>query len=338
MGQYHHLISGLPDITIEDSKQAYSVYEFKGEIYKVLSCKDRALIDLFFLKYDNANLLRWLKDPEAEMDERGAISKEIFEALLSSIADKKSKKEDLEIEDEEERKSAKLLKRGIKKVPPYIIEFLKQYQKKIEEQNREEQDESEDLAFALEIEPIEPDDDEKNEVERPEIAWEDILATLYYAYAMKKGNKFISQWFEINLNIKNILIAVTCRKHGLDKNLYIIGDSKIAKTLRSSNAKDYNLEDEVEYLSSVLKLAEEPDLVMREKRIDILKWEWLEYNTIFKVFGIESVFSYLLRVEMIERWAGLDQSMGEETFRELIMAMKKESNSTLEEFKKNNKR
>ena len=338
MGQYHHLIAGLPDITIEDSKQAYSVYGFRDDIYGVLSSKDREYIDLLFLKYDNMNLLRWLEDPEAKQDERGVISKEIFEALLSSVAKKRSKEEGFESEDEEGHKAAETLRKSLKKVPTYIVEFLKQYQKKIEEQNQEEserQEEKEDFTFTLEVEP---GDNEKSEVVLPEIAWEDILAALYYAYAMKKGNRFISQWFEMNLNIKNILIAVTCKKHNLDKNLYIISNNDVAKALKNSGTKDFNLGDEVEYLSATLKLAEETDLVMREKRIDILKWEWLEYNTIFKIFGIESVFAYLLKVEMIERWTGLDKSMGEETFRELIMAMKRESNSTLKEFKKNNKR
>jgi len=329
MGQYHHLIAGLPDITLEDSKQAYSVFDFKGEINEILSRRDRTLLNLFFLKYDNLNLLNWLKDPDAERDERGTLSKEDFEDLLSSIQDKKSKKD----QEQEKRKRPK-------KVPAYLIEFLKRYQEKIEKENPGNQEDQEDFEFAPQLEQFKLDQDEaeKGDFENPNIAWEDILSAMYYAYAMKKGNRFISQWFGINLNVKNILTAITCRKHGLDKNLYIIGNNSVATALRTSNAKDYNLGDEIEYLPSVLKLAEETDLVMREKRVDLLKWEWLEYNTIFKVFGIESIFAYLLKVEMIERWTGLDKTVGENTFRELIKTMKRESNSALEEFKKNNKR
>ena len=38
---------------------------------------------------------------------------------------------------------------------------------------------------------------------------EDRLATLYYAYAMKCKNKFVSAWFGFNLVINNVLVALT---------------------------------------------------------------------------------------------------------------------------------
>ena len=58
MSKYYYLISGLPNIALDDSKLAYSVCEFRTEIEDMLSSKDKRLIDLFYLKYDNINLLR----------------------------------------------------------------------------------------------------------------------------------------------------------------------------------------------------------------------------------------------------------------------------------------
>ena len=69
-----------------------------------------------------------------------------------------------------------------------------------------------------------------------------------------------------------------------------------------------------------------------------MKWEWLEEHTFFKPFDIESVFAYLLKLEMIERWVMLDKVTGEKTFREIVGAMKKGSENALEEFKRNNKK
>ena len=383
MGQYHHLIAGLPDITLDDSKQAYSVYDFKEEVYGILSRRDKTLLNLFFLKYDNLNLLRWLENEEAELDERGTFSKKDFEALFTTIKEKERRKEEKktgkkrakkrekeeEIEENEEMEEdfdQKEENNRPKKMAPYFAEFFRRYIEKTAKENPEDSGDSENSedsdftwnAKSLELqEETEIDESEntdtawkaelfesyrdkikKDDLDNPDIAWEDILSALYYAYAMKKGNSFISEWFEMNLNIKNILTAITCRKYGLDKNIYIIGNNDIAKALKTSNAKDYNLGDDTRYVSTVFKLAEESDLVMREKRVDVIKWEWLDYNTIFKVFGIESIYTYLLKTEMIERWVGLDRVAGENTFRELILAMKRESNSALEEFKKNNKR
>lgn len=306
MSKYHCLIAGLPDIKLDDSKQVYSVFSFKEEVYNLLSRRDRKLMNLFFLKYDNRNLLHWLKNPSENdpsvLDNRGTISPELFMELIEAY------------------KEGQKIKKGI---PPYMIDFLKAYVKEYPE-------------LESGSEKVYNTNEEEDESEESPLSWEDRLAVLYYAYAIKCGNQFFSAWFELNLNIKNILTAVTCRKHGLDNKLYIVGDNTVAESLRSSNAKDFNLSDEVEYLPDLLRLAEESDLVLREKKIDLLKWEWLDNNTIFKVFGIESVFSYLLKIEMIERWTNLDRATGEAAFRELIGAMKKDSNVVLNEFKKKN--
>ena len=72
------------------------------------------------------------------------------------------------------------------RMPPYIKEFFKLY---LEAQGKEN---------------------------KQEIPWEDRLAALYYAYAMKNANKFVSEWFCLNLNINNMLTAITCRNHDFD--------------------------------------------------------------------------------------------------------------------------
>ncbi len=76
MTKYYYLVAGLPDLTLEDGKLNYTVANFKSEIYGELSEKDRKLIDLFYLKFDNANVLKLLKDKEAEIDKRGNYSAE----------------------------------------------------------------------------------------------------------------------------------------------------------------------------------------------------------------------------------------------------------------------
>ena len=173
--------------------------------------------------------------------------------------------------------------------------------------------------------------------EKTVISWEDRLAAMYYDYSIKCSNKFIAEWFELNLNINNIITAITCRKYGLERADYIVGSNEIAQSLRTSNARDFGIGDSVEYLPEIQRIAEETDLLAREKKTDLLKWLWLDENTFFKTFDIESVFAYLVRLEMMERWITLDKTAGEKTFRELIGAMKTGSNEALEEFKRNNK-
>ena len=62
MSKYYYLVAGLPELTLEDSKLSYTVADFKTELYPALSEDDKKLIDLFYLKFDNANVLKLLKD------------------------------------------------------------------------------------------------------------------------------------------------------------------------------------------------------------------------------------------------------------------------------------
>lgn len=287
MSKYYCLIAGLPNIALDDSKLTYSISDFRRELDGILTSADKKLIDLFFLKFDNKNLIAHAKHPDSDPDQRGRITYDEFNDLFKALKD-----------GEQPPKNNRM--------PAYFKEFFNLY---IENEGK---------------------------TDKEKISWEDRLASLYYDYAMKCKNKFVADWFELNLNINNMLTAITCRKHGLDKSEYIVGHNEVAEALRTSNARDFGLGDLVDYLPALQRIAEETDLMAREKKIDLLKWQWLEDHTFFKPFDIESVFAYLLKLEMIERWVTLDKVTGEKTFREIVRAMKKGSENALEEFKRNN--
>jgi hypothetical protein len=155
---------------------------------------------------------------------------------------------------------------------------------------------------------------------------------------MKCPNPFLASWFALNLNINNIFTALTCRKYKLDREHYIVGDTEISNQLRLSNSRDFELEDSLDYMHSVLRIAEEGDLLQRELKTDLLKWEWLDEQTFMRVFDIESILTYLLKLRIMERWISLDRTTGNNAFRQLVGVMKKGSYHTLEEFKRNNKK
>ncbi len=291
MGKYYCLIAGLPNITLDDSKIAYSVVEFREELQSILSRKDRSVVDLFFLKYDNKNILSYLeKKDQAEFDSRGNFSLETIDFLYKTL-----------------KEEGVLL--SSKQYPSYFLTFLEQY--------------------------ISEEQGESNSGKR-KIPWEDRLSALYYEYAMKCKNRFVSEWFELNLNVSNILTAIVCRKFGLEKENYIVGDNGVAEQLKMSNAQDFGMGNLLDYFSELQRLMEETNLQLREKGVDLLRWNWLDENTFFKPFDIESVFAYLVKLEMIERWISLDKETGEKTFREIVSVMKKGSRDALEEFKRNN--
>ncbi len=154
------------------------------------------------------------------------------------------------------------------------------------------------------------------------ISREDYLSALYYEYAMKSPNKFVNKWFEYNLNINNLLTAIACRKYGFDIKNLVIGNNEVASVLRQSNARDFGLTGLFDDFETILRIAEESDLMEREKKIDALKWAWLEEHTFFNFFSVEKVLAFVLKIEMIERWKMLSIDKGEQIFRELLAELK----------------
>ena len=153
---------------------------------------------------------------------------------------------------------------------------------------------------------------------------EDHLAALYYEYAMKCGNKFVSSWFEFNLTINNILIAFSARKYKWDVAQNVVGNTEVCEALRISGARDFGLSGEVDCLEQLMKISEITELVEREKKLDSLRWNWMEEATFFDYFTVERIFAFLLQLEMIERWIALDKEKGNQLFRSIIDALKDE--------------
>lgn len=279
MSSYYCLVAGLPDVNLDDGKLNYTVENFKSELYPELSRKDQLLIDLFYLKYDNADLLRLLKDKDAVVDGGGNFSSEELLALITAVREGETPDS---------------------RYPLYMYQFIEQY---------------------LTLQPEE------------QYRADDLLAALYYAHAMQCGNSFIASWFEFNLNVNNILAALTARKYKMDVPSVVVGATDVCAQLRTSNTRDFGLTEQITYFEQIMRISEIDELVEREKKIDLLKWNWLEDEVFFHYFTIERIFVFLLRLEMIGRWISLDKEKGSELFRQLIQSLK-EQVQIPEEFRK----
>ena len=109
----------------------------------------------------------------------------------------------------------------------------------------------------------------------------------------------MSAWFELNLDVNNILAALAARKYKMEVSKVPVGDNFVAEALSSSNARDFGLADDLEYFEQLVRINDTVDLVEREKKIDLLKWNWMEDNTFFNYFTIEKIFVFLIKLEMI---------------------------------------
>ena len=71
-----------------------------------------------------------------------------------------------------------------------------------------------------------------------------------------------------------------------------------------------------------MRLQEAADLNDRERKTDMLRWQWLEDNSFFCFFTIEQLFAYMVRLGIVERWCDMDAQKGQQLLRQLIGTLK----------------
>lgn len=285
MGYYYYLISGLADISLDDTKPALTVEQFRTEVFDSLSGSDRKVMELILLENDCRNLLSALRapldNPDFTVIENSLYGKEQLEELIACVKTQES-------------------------CPDYIPQFMYRFVQEWLDDSWHEM-----AGFA-----------------------EDRLWGLFYEYATQCDNVFVSSWYAYNLDVNNIQTAITARKYNIEMQKVIVGNNDTANALRTSGARDWGLSQELDYFDDVVRLLEEDDLSQRERKFDMLRWRWLEDNTFFNYFTVERLFSYMVRLGIVERWSSLDREEGQKLFRKLIGDLK-EQTEVPAEFKAN---
>lgn len=144
------------------------------------------------------------------------------------------------------------------------------------------------------------------------------LTANYYDYLQRSGNQFMNDYVRNELNLRNVLTALNGRRHDMDVSADIIGDGDIEYALKKSRARDFGLANEIDNLESIIHLYEIPNLLERELKLDLMRWQSLDEATFFNYFSIEKVLAFIVKVFIVERWISLDEEKGKELFERLI--------------------
>jgi len=152
----------------------------------------------------------------------------------------------------------------------------------------------------------------------PDMSPENELTTLFFDHMLALENDFLRNWFEFELNVRNIITALLARKYEIPYEHQIIGDGEISNIVRKSHARDFGLGGELYYLEDLVSLVRNDNIQEREKAIDELRWERLDEETFFEYFTMEKVLAYTIKLGIAERWLGIDKEYGNELFRKLL--------------------
>ena len=276
-------MAGAPELALTDAKPQVSVVEFREQASMELSSLDaRILEQYFFLEEDCRNLVRLLKNPDAELLPGGNYSREQFEDLM---------------------KSAREINFNVHRYPAFMSEYARQW------------------TYNKDVEGYFPEDE--------------IIYQFYNYVICNCRNAFVRRWYELNLDINNILTAVLARQQGWSVGDFIKGDNEVTEMIRENKTRDFDLSHEFDYVKDLMKIVDEPDPVDKERMIDSMKWLWLDEYTFFDPFNFEALFAYFCKLKIKERWARLDVEQGKATFENIIENLRGEARVPAE-FKLNN--
>ncbi|MCC8035167.1 MAG: DUF2764 domain-containing protein [Rikenellaceae bacterium] len=156
----------------------------------------------------------------------------------------------------------------------------------------------------------------------PDISFERALFISYYRECAGSKNRYLREWYEFDRNLRNVIAAYNARKASLDVGSQLVGEGYVRDALTRSSAADFGLRGELDYVDDVIDaLAEEENILGKERKIDLIRWRISEELTPYDYFNMNTILSYLTKINIVHRWVSLDEGYGREMLRKLMASL-----------------
>lgn len=162
-------------------------------------------------------------------------------------------------------------------------------------------------------------EDEAQESDKPV---EVLFQEAFYKMAMACDSSFLKKWFAFGRDFNNILTAINCRRLGIDPAKQLVGEGFIVDALAHSQAADFGLKQEVDYIDRIIQITDIQDVMERERKFDLLKWNMATELTTWDYFNINFVLAFFIKASIMQRWASLDTKLGAKMFDQLFSDLK----------------
>ena len=150
-------------------------------------------------------------------------------------------------------------------------------------------------------------------------SFEKSLLAAYYETCRSSKCRFLREWSEFDRTLRNVSAAAVARSLGRPIESVTIGEGDVVEQLQRSSAADFGLRGEVAYIDSVIAAVnDEQNLLEKEHKIDMVRWEQAMELAGFDYFNINAILSYLARINIVARWSLLDVKRGREMLQRIL--------------------
>ncbi|MBQ5648016.1 MAG: DUF2764 family protein [Alistipes sp.] len=145
------------------------------------------------------------------------------------------------------------------------------------------------------------------------------LMTAYYKACESSKSRLLREWSATDRTIRNIVAATLARRQGVAIDSVVVGEDSVTDSLLRSSAADFGLRAELPFVEQLVSaVSDEQNMVEKERKIDNIRWAELSELSTFDYFDLNAVIAYLVRANMVARWAALDAKIGREMFDRLV--------------------
>lgn len=167
-------------------------------------------------------------------------------------------------------------------------------------------------------------DPEGEEAERMDMTrpFERNLYESYYRACAASKCRFLREWSDFDRTLRNVCAAYSARRSGVAPETVVVGHDDITDSLSRSSASDFGLKGELEYLDDVVAaVSDERNLLEKERKIDRIRWRMSDELAISNYFDMAAILSYLVKVNLVERWFSLDEATGRRLYDKLLTTL-----------------
>ncbi len=173
-------------------------------------------------------------------------------------------------------------------------------------------------SFILNVLAAYDEDAEGGEDIDTSLPFENSLWGAYYSECAASGNRFIREWYTFDNALRNVCTAYAARSQGRPVASELIGEGDTVDALSRNSAADFGLKGDVGFIDTLLSILDTKDVVEKERRMDVLRWDFSEELLGHDYFSVNEVLSYLTKINILHRWASLGGERGREVFGQLL--------------------
>ena len=138
----------------------------------------------------------------------------------------------------------------------------------------------------------------------------DMPDAAFYLEAQKSRNRFIREFFAIDLGVRNAKVEYLNRSLGRPEGTDVVNPDP------EQDLPEFDQEPEVD------AILETDDILGRERALDNFYWKSADALTVLDVFDLDLILAFVVKLKQVERWLKLDEATGRELFRKLVKEIK----------------